>query len=77
MPAASGDAEVTDQVSSVSVLDVAQAPAVAMAMTYVAMADSIGLAMGNAVANQQRGQVLANAAVAQVLTLIIVKGAAA
>jgi hypothetical protein len=40
------------------------------------MADSLGLAMGNAVANQQRNQVLAGAAVAQVLSLIIAAGAA-
>jgi hypothetical protein len=48
-----------------------------MGMTYVAMADSLGLEMANAVANQQRGQVLAGAALAQVLTLIIAAGAAA
>lgn len=70
-----GDAEVTDSVSSTDVLDVGLAPSAAMAMTYVAMADSIGLAMGNAVANQQRGQVIANAALVQVLTLILIKGA--
>ena len=51
------------------------APALAMDMTYVAMAGSLGLAMENAVANQQRGQVLAQAALAQVLALIIIKGA--
>ncbi|AGK49421.1 killing trait family protein [Burkholderia thailandensis MSMB121] len=45
-----------------------------MAMTYLAMADSIGIAMGNAVANQQRGQVIAGAATTQVLALIIAKG---
>jgi hypothetical protein len=76
LPATSGDAEVTDSAASADVLDVGQAPAVAMAMTYVAMADSIALAMGNAVANQQRGQVIANAALVQVLTLILIKGAA-
>jgi len=51
------------------------APALAMDMTYIAMAGSIGLAMGNAVANQQRGQVIAQAALVQVLALIIKKGA--
>ncbi|WKB55753.1 RebB family R body protein (plasmid) [Eleftheria terrae] len=54
---------------------IGQAPAWAMASTYVAMADSIGLAMENAAANQQRGQVLAAAAVAQVLAMILQKGA--
>ncbi len=55
-------------------LDVGLAPSMAMGMTYVAMADSIGLAMANAVTNQQRGQVLATASVTQVLALIISKG---
>ena len=54
---------------------VCQAPAIAMGMSYVAMAHSLGLAMDNAVANQQRGQVLADAALAQVLAMILAKGA--
>jgi hypothetical protein len=49
----------------------------AMGMVDVAMANSIGMTMGNAVANQQRGQVIAQAALTQVLTLIITKGASA
>lgn len=52
-----------------------QGPAFAMDMTYVAMADSIGMAMANAVASQQRAQTLGSAALAQVLTLILTKGA--
>ncbi|AOJ70321.1 MULTISPECIES: RebB family R body protein [Burkholderia] len=55
-------------------LAVGQTAAVAMAMTYLAMADSLGIAMSNAVANQQRGQVIAGAATTQVLALIIAKG---
>lgn len=55
-------------------LAVAQSAAAAMAMTYLAMADSIGIAMNNAVANQQRGQIIAGAATTQVLALIIAKG---
>ncbi|KVH57097.1 killing trait family protein [Burkholderia sp. MSMB1072] len=55
-------------------LAASQAPAWAMAMTYVAMADSLGLAMQNAVANQQRGQLIANAATTRVLALIILSG---
>ncbi|MBK3803796.1 hypothetical protein GAY33_32315 [Azospirillum brasilense] len=51
-------------------------PSLAMDMTYVAMADSLGLAMQNAVANQQRAQVITEAALAQVITLIITKGTA-
>jgi hypothetical protein len=50
-------------------------PSFAMSATYLAMADSLGLAMQNAVANQQRGQVTAGASLAQVLALIIQKGA--
>nr|WP_267874382.1 RebB family R body protein [Duganella lactea] len=51
------------------------APSAAMDMTYLAMADSIGLSMQNAVANQQRGQVLATTAMSQTLVLIIKLGA--
>jgi hypothetical protein len=58
-----------------SPLSLAQAPAMAMGLTYLAMADSISLAMQNAVANQQRGQVTAAAAVTQTLALIIKLGA--
>ncbi|MEI9926891.1 MAG: RebB family R body protein [Sphingomonas sp.] len=60
--------------SPVLVLPVGQAPSMAMGTTYVAMAGSIALAMGNAVAAQQRGQLVGEAALASVLTLIIAKG---
>jgi hypothetical protein len=66
------DAEIT----VAAPLGVGLAPSVAMAMTYVAMANSMALAMGNAVAAQQRGQVLAAASLAKVLELIIAKGGA-
>lgn len=56
-------------------LSLAQTPATAMGMTYLAMADSISLAMQNAVSNQQRGQVMTAAAVNQTLVLIIKLGA--
>ena len=46
----------------------------AMGMTYLAMADSMSLSMQNAVANQQRGQATASAAVCQTLVLIIKLG---
>jgi hypothetical protein len=61
---------------SADALSIGLAPSVAMGMTYVSMADSIGLEMANAVANQQRGQVVAGAALVQVLTLIIAAGSA-
>ncbi|WP_017919623.1 RebB family R body protein [Burkholderia gladioli] len=60
--------------SRLPLLSVSQSPAWAMAMTYVAMADSLGLAMQNAVANQQRGQLIANAAATRILALIIQSG---
>jgi hypothetical protein len=64
-------------VANANALDVGLAPSVAMGMTYVSMADSMGLAMANAVANQQRGQVVADAATVQVLALIIAAGSTA
>ncbi|MDR3419516.1 MAG: RebB family R body protein [Nevskia sp.] len=74
MPASAAIAGLAQAVDAGSIATVGMAPALAMGMTYVVMADSIGLAMENAVANQQRGQVLADAALAQVLALIIAKG---
>ena len=56
-------------------LAIALAPSFAMSATHLAMADSLGLAMQNAAANQQRGQVTASASLAQVLALILQKGA--
>jgi hypothetical protein len=55
-------------------LPVAMSPPLAMGMTYVAMAGSISLAMENAVAAEQRGQVIGGAATAQVLTVILAVG---
>jgi hypothetical protein len=63
-------------VTNANALDAGLAPSIAMGMTYVSMADSLGLAMANAVANQQRGQVVAGAALAQVLALMIAVGSA-
>lgn len=76
MPPPSAIARLAGPAGAGSVVALGQAPAFAMGMTYVAMADSLGLAMENAVACQQRGQVLAEASMAQVLALIITKGAA-
>jgi hypothetical protein len=50
------------------------APAFAMDATYAAMADSIGLAMANAVAHQQNQQAIGGAALTQALALILKKG---
>ncbi|WP_018606665.1 RebB family R body protein [Uliginosibacterium gangwonense] len=56
-------------------LQIALAPSAAMGMTDIAMANSLSLHMGNAVANQQRGQTISEAALSQVLVLILTKGA--
>lgn len=61
--------------ASPSAVAVGIAPSAAMGMTYVAMAGTIGLAMENAVNAQQRGQVLAEAAVATVIAQILAAGA--
>lgn len=50
------------------------APSQAMAMTYQAMAGSIGVAMENAVANQQQGQIISTAALVKVVAMILSKG---
>lgn len=70
-----GMASVVDAVVSGQALTIGPSPAVAMGMTYQAMADSISIAMTNAVAAQQNGQIIGNAALVQVLALIISKGA--
>ncbi|AWJ85843.1 hypothetical protein TSH58p_20045 (plasmid) [Azospirillum sp. TSH58] len=69
-------ASLAGSVAANTAIPLGLAPSLAMDMTYVAMADSLGLAMQNAVANQQRAQVITEAALAQVLTLIITKGTA-
>jgi hypothetical protein len=61
--------------SPATLLTVGLAPSASMAMTYIAAAESIGLAMENAVSAQQRGQVIAQAALVPILALIIAKGA--
>jgi hypothetical protein len=52
-------------------LAICLAPSAAMAMTYIANAQSLALAMGNAVSAQQRGQVTAATATATVVAFII------
>jgi hypothetical protein len=59
-----------------SMLTIGAAPSAAMAMTYVAMADSIGLAMANAAAAQQRGQIIGLTATTEVVAIIIAAGIA-
>ena len=59
----------------VGAVTIAEAPAAAMAFTYLAMAGSISLEMENAVAAQQRGQVVAGVATTVVVAMIIAAGA--
>ena len=59
----------------VSVAAIAEAPGVAMGMTYVANADSIGLVMENPAAPQQRGQVVAGVATTITVAMNIAAGA--
>ena len=58
-----------------TVLTIGEAPSAAMAMTYIAMANSIGVAMGNAVSAQQRGQLIGEAATVKVVAVIFKLGA--
>ncbi|MBT9316632.1 RebB family R body protein [Leptothoe spongobia] len=62
-------------IAATTLNSVGQAPSVAMGMVYVSMATSVGLAMENAVANQQRGQLIAETSLGQVLTMILSAGA--
>ncbi|WP_144633815.1 RebB family R body protein [Bordetella genomosp. 13] len=56
-------------------LQIALAPSAAMAMCDLAMANSLALAMANAVASQQRGQVVCETAVSIVLAKILTAAA--
>lgn len=58
-----------------AMLPIGLAPSAAMAMTYLAMANSVGLAMSNAVGAQQRGQAVGEAAAVKVVSIIFEKGA--
>lgn len=56
-------------------IGVGEAPSAAMGMTYLAMAQSIGLVMGNAAAAYQRGQLIGETAMVKVVAMILAKGA--
>jgi len=58
-------------VADTDFVDNGMAPQTAMAMTYVAAANSIGMVMSNAASAQQRGQVVAGAALSKVIVLIL------
>ncbi len=71
--------QITDAVTQANTSVIGQAPALSMALTYTAMADSVSKLMQNAVAAQQNGQAVGGAATAVTCATIIafaVKGAA-
>ena len=76
LPETSAVASLVGPVTTGTALALGNAPAFAMGMTYVAMADSISLAMENAVGSEQRGQVIGEAVLVKVLAKIIAQGAA-
>lgn len=68
--------QITDAVALTNTAAVGIGPSLSMSMTYVAMADSIGLVMRNAAVAEHNLQAVALAATTQVCALIIAKGAA-
>lgn len=60
-----------DTVTSTDLLTTGTAPATAMGLTYLVMAQTTGLMMGNAITAQQGGQRLAEASVAVVTALVL------
>ncbi len=70
------NSQITDAVTQSNAGVLGQAPALAADLIYMAAADSIGLAMHNAVTNQQRMQIIAEAVITQTCATIIALGAA-
>jgi len=68
--------QITDSVTQACALNIGVAAPLAMDLTYVAMAKSIGQLMGNAVTTENFSQVVQNATVTQCCALIISVGAA-
>lgn len=71
------NAQVTDAVTQTAVLTTGQAAAVSMGLTYLVMAQTIGMVMTNAVTAQRGMQRIAEASVVVTTTAIISKGLAA
>ncbi len=67
--------KVARAVADTDFVDDGMAPQTAMAMTYVATANSVALVMSNAASAQQRGQVIAGAALSKVIVQILAAGA--
>ena len=72
------NSQITDAVTQANTSAIGLAPPLSMALTYMAMADSVGKLMENAVAGQQNGSTIGGAATAVTCATIIafaVKGA--
>ncbi len=65
------NAKVIDAISVANTSTIAQGPALSMDLTYLSMADSIGIAMHNAVNSQHNAQIIGTTATTQVCALII------
>ncbi|MBX3657399.1 MAG: RebB family R body protein [Ramlibacter sp.] len=63
--------QVTDAVAQANVKVLGDAPAQAMGMVYQTVSQAMGLAAQNATAQQQSGEVLAQAATSQAVALLL------
>lgn len=71
------NSQITDAVTQAAVLTTGQAAAVSMGLTYLVMAQTIGMVMANAVTAQRGMQRIAEASVVVTTAAIISKGLAA
>jgi hypothetical protein len=69
--------QITDAVTQTAALTTGQAAAVSMGLTYLVMAQTIGMVMANAVTAQRGMQRIAEASVVVTTAAIISKGLAA
>ena len=76
MPGGTVNRQVTDAVTQAAALTTGQAAAVSMGMTYLVMAETIGMVMANAVVAQRGMQRIAEASVAITTAAIVSKGLA-
>ena len=74
MAAGTVNGQVVDAVSNSAVLATGQAAAVSMGLTYLVMAQTIGMVMANAVTAQRGMQRIAEASVVRTTAAIITKG---
>ena len=77
MPGGTVNSQITDAVTQTAVLTTGQAACVSMGLTYLVMAQTIGMVMANAVTAQRGMQRVAEAAVVMTTAAIISKGLSA